>query len=86
MVELWNALDNAILKRRSADDDVVSRFLQKPWESIDVQVRVAGLAITDPANLSRLEGWLSPDMNPTAREYTEAGLKECRSRAEEGPK
>jgi len=80
MARLWTALENAIFMQQSSGQDSLCRFLQKPWESEDARVRAAWLAITDPANQVRLETRWSPDLNPLAREYAEAALKECRSR------
>jgi hypothetical protein len=83
----WSALDNAMFGRRPGDkgSEQIDRLLVKPWLSTDPVIRKAWVELTDPLNLSALEKWgCSSDMNPDAREATDAALKECRERAAKG--
>jgi len=81
--QFWVALENAQYLRRSPDDDVLARLTMSPWESTDDQVRSAWTALTQPSNLPALEKWAGEfeKMNPSAKESTDAALRECRSRA-----
>jgi hypothetical protein len=81
--QCWVALENAQYVRRSPHDDILSRLAMSPWESTDEQVRSAWAALTRPSNLVALEKWAADfeKRNPSAKESTDAALRECRARA-----
>jgi hypothetical protein len=47
-----------------------------------LEVAKAWSALTAPENLDDLLDWLNPNMNQTARRYTERAINECRKRKE----
>jgi hypothetical protein len=81
--QFWVALENAQFVRRSPDDDVLARLATCPWESADEQVRAAWSALTEPSNLTALQEWAAQfeRMNPSAKESTDAAIRDCRARA-----
>jgi hypothetical protein len=57
--------------------------MRSPWDSADEKVRAAWAALTQPSNLGALESWAADfeKRNPTAKDSTDAALRECRDRA-----
>lgn len=78
--QLWVHLEREQF-RPEPGESAIDRLLIPPWESKDRRVKAAWELLTRPEHLHALELWYQPhEMNPMAREYTEAALRVCRAR------
>lgn len=78
--QFWVRLEREQFKPEPGES-VIDRLSMEPWESQDPRIKAAWEALTHPSHLSALEMWYQPKgMNPTARAYTEAALRDCRAR------